>query len=191
MMKGIKKFAVVALAAVMTIAGTCTAFAATGSPTTSVTPVVNKKVTATVSADAPKAKVTTSKKGTATVETLGKTTAKTVKVASKVTVDGVSYTVTTLGTGAFAKCGEETKKVSLPKTITKIESKAFTGSSLKKIDVYSTKSITVSKTAFKGVDTKSMTIKVTKKMSSTELKKFKKALKAAGYKGKVVRMTKH
>lgn len=189
-MKGIKKFAVVALATVMTVASTCTAFAATGSPTTSVTPVV-EKVTVTVSEDAPKAKVTTSKKGTATINTLGTTTAEKVTVASKVKIDGVSYTVTTLGAGTFAKCGDETTKVALPKTITTIGAKAFTGSSLETVELYSTKTVTVSKTAFKGVNTKSMTIKVSKKMSNASFKKLQKALKAAGYKGKIVRMKSH
>ncbi len=189
-MKGIKKFAVVAMAAIMTIAGTCTAFAA-DSPATSVKPVAKTEVSASLASTATKAKVTTTAKGEAKLETLGKTTAPVVTLTSKVTIDGVTYKLTSVSEGAFAKCSKDTWKVTLPKSIEKIEANAFTGSKLKQFNVYSTKSIKVSKKAFEGVNTKKMTVKVTKNMSKTELKKFKKALKAAGFEGKVVQMKHH
>lgn len=154
-------------------------------------PVVKKEVKAPVSVDAPKSKVTTNKKGEATIDTLGKTTAPVVLVSSKVTIDGVTYKVTSVGEEAFAKCGKDTWKVTLPKSINKLEANAFTGSKLKQFNVYSRTSLKVSKKAFEGVDTSKMTVKVTMKMSKEELKKFKKALAAAGFEGKVVQMKYH
>lgn len=189
-MKGFKRLAAVAMAAVMTVAGTCTAFAAT-SPATSVEPV---KVTNTVveaSKDAPTAKVDTNTKGEATIKTLGATKVEKVVIATTVEVNGVEYKVTEVSAKAFAKCGEKTEAVSLPATITKIGAQAFTGSDLERVIIKSTKALTVDKAAFKGVDTKKMTIKVTKNMSKSQLTKLKKALKAAGFKGKVVQMKKH
>ena len=64
----------------------------------------------------------------------------------------------------------------------------FTGAKkVKTIVLKGKKSITVKKGAFKGVNTKKVTIKVNKKMSKKEFKKLKKALKKAGFKGKVVK----
>ena len=58
---------------------------------------------------------------------------------------------------------------------------------MKTIVLKGKKSITVKKGAFKGVNTKKVTIKVNKKMSKKEFKKLQKALKKAGFKGKVVK----
>ena len=89
-----------------------------------------------------------------------------------------------MGANTFASAKKATK-VTLPATITKIGEKAFTGAkSVKTIVINSKKAVSVSKTAFKGVDTKKMTIKVTN-MSKKQLKAFKANLKKAGFKGKV------
>ena len=56
---------------------------------------------------------------------------------------------------------------------------------MKTITFNTTKKVTVSKTAFQGVDTKKMTIKVSKKMSAKNYAALKKALKAAGFKGTI------
>lgn len=50
-------------------------------------------------------------------------------------------------------------------------------------------SVKVDKTAFKGVDTKKMTIKVSG-MSAKQLKAFKAQLKKAGFKGTVKKVSK-
>lgn len=72
--------------------------------------------------------------------------------------------------------------------MTVLAKNAFAGAKkLNTISMNVKKSITVKKGAFKGLNTKKMTIKVSKKMSAKELKKFKKVLKAAGFDGKVVK----
>lgn len=132
-------------------------------------------------------KVTTAADGTATVNTAyAKKKAKSVKVADKVVVDGVSYTVTTVGANAFKSVAKTATSVTLPATITKIDKNAFKGlKKLKKITMKVTTPVTVAKGAFSGVDTKKVTITVSKKMSKKDLAKFKKALKKAGFKGSV------
>ena len=160
MKKLMKKALVGILAATMMFGSVCTAYAATGSATEA--PVLTKQES--VKADNG-TKVNTSSNGTATVTAVKKTTKKSVSVASKVTVNGVKYTVTKIGAKTFAN--------------------AFTGAkSVKTIVINSKKAVSVSKTAFKGVDTKKMTIRVTN-MSKNQLKAFKENLKKAGFEGKV------
>ena len=178
MKKLMKKALVGILAATMMFGSVCTAYAATGSATEA--PVLTKQES--VKADNG-TKVNTSSNGTATV-TAVKKTKKSVSVASKVTVNGVKYTVTKIGAKTFANAKKATK-VTLPATIKSIGAKAFTGAkSVKTIVINSKKAVSVSKTAFKGVDTKKMTIRVTN-MSKKQLKAFKENLKKAGFKGKV------
>jgi hypothetical protein len=130
----------------------------------------------------------TRKDGTMTVTSIKKTTKKTVKLSSKITVDGLKYTVTKIGANAFKNATKATKIV-IPSTITRVNAKAFSGLSktVKTIQFNTTKAPEIAKTAFKGVSTKNITITVTKKMSSKEYKNFKKALKAAGFKGTIKR----
>lgn len=140
----------------------------TANKTNGVTPVVNTK-----------------KNGTAVFAGVKKTSKKSVTVASRVTVNGISYTVTTIGPKAFAKATKATK-ITLPATVKTISKNAFAGAKkLKTITLKGKKSITVKKGAFKGLKTKKMTIKVNKKMSKKQFNKLKKALKKAGFKGKV------
>lgn len=126
--------------------------------------------------------------GTATITQIPETTKKTVTVKSTLVVDGVSYKVTRVSRGTFANCPNVTT-ISLPSSITAIGAQAFTGvsSTLKTIKINSTQKVTVVKSAFKGVDTSKMTITVTKKMSTKNYNALKKALTAAGYKGKIKR----
>ena len=66
---------------------------------------------------------------------------------------------------------------------------AFTGAKSVKTIVIKSASVKVDKTAFKGVDTKKMTIKVSG-MSAKQLKAFKAQLKKAGFKGTVKKVSK-
>lgn len=91
MNKLIKKVLVGITAATMMFGSVCTAYAATDSATVAPAPEKQTNVKADNGA-----KVSTAANGTATVKALPKTTKKSVTVASKVVVDGVSYKVTTI-----------------------------------------------------------------------------------------------
>ena len=139
--------------------------------------------TETVNKGGVKATVKTTDDGTAVVKDV-KSSKKSVTVSSTVKVDGVEYKVTTIEANAFANCKKATK-IALPATVKTIKKEAFTGAKkVKTIVVKSKKAVTVKKGAFKGVDTQKITIKASK-MSKKQLKKFKKELKKAGFKGKV------
>lgn len=172
------------LAAAMVVASTLTA--AADSPAAGQTAQKQENVTAATTADGVTAAVNTTKAGNAILTKVKKTTnEKNVKVASKVKVNGVKYTVTVVASNAFKKCTKATK-ITLPKTIVKINKKAFTGAKkLKTIVLNNKKSITVTTGAFKGLNTKEMKIVVNKNMSAKQLKQFKKVLKRAGFDGKV------
>lgn len=188
MNKMMKKVLVGVMAATMLIGSVTTAFAATGSATVSVEPQKQTAVKAEKTETGITPTVNTSKKGTATITEIKKTSKKTVTIGKTVTVDGVDYKVTKIAAGTFENC-TKVKTVSLPSTITTIGSNAFTGASstLKTIKINSAKKVTVEKSAFEGVSTKKMTITVSKKMSSKDYKALKKSLKAAGFEGKIKR----
>lgn len=171
--KAMKKVLVCTMAAALTLGSAQLASAAT-SPTQAPKPVTKNNVKASG--------VTVNTKSNGTAVLTKAKSGKKVSVASKITVKGVKYTVTVINAKAFSK---KTTQVTLPATIKTINKSAFTGAKkLKKIVINSKKSITVKKGAFKGLNTKKITIQA-KKMSKKELKKFKKALKKAGFKGKV------
>ena len=175
MKKLMKNVAVLALAAAVAV-GSVTV----KSPTSSLVPV-NAKNVAVSNGNT----VDTKANGTAEV---GAVVAKksTATVPSKVTVKGVTYTVTVIKAKAFAKKAKKAKKIVIPATIKKVNKKGFTGTKkLKTIIVKGTKSFTVKKGAFKNVNSKKITVKVNKKMSAKEFKKLKKNLKKAGFKGKI------
>jgi hypothetical protein len=90
---------------------------------------------------------------------------KTKRVPKNPKLNGYKFTVTAVAKNAFAKM----KK-------------------LKTIKFFSTKALKVAKGAFGKLNTKKMTIKVTKKMSKSEFKKFKKNLRKAGFKGTIKRV---
>ena len=169
MNKLIKKVLVGITAATMMFGSVCTAYAATDSATVAPAPEKQTNVKADNGA-----KVSTAANGTATVKALPKTTKKSVTVASKVVVDGVSYKVTAIGAKTFANATKATT-VTLPASIKTIGAQAFTGAKSVKTIVIKSASVKVDKTAFKGVDTKKMTIKVSG-MSAKQLKAFKAQL---------------
>ena len=129
--------------------------------------------------------VDTNEDGTAALSSVEDSTEKTIKVAGKVTVKNVEYTVVRIKKGAFKNAKKATKIV-IPDTVKTIDKKAFSGAKkLKTIKFNCTKKIKVKKGAFKGLDTTTMTIKLNKKMSKKQFKKFKKALEKAGFKGTI------
>ena len=106
----------------------------------------------------------------------------TVKIPDKVTINGVSYKVTSVADNAF-KNNDKIKKVVINKNITSIGKNAFSGcKNLKTITITSTKltSKSISKNAFKGISGK-VVIKVPKGMK----KKYKKLFRAKGLSKKV------
>lgn len=184
MIKGIKKFLAGMLVAAVAVTAVPAITSAATSPTTSVEPVKQTEVTAEKK-NGIEITVNTTKDGKASIDAIELTTKKSVVVASKVTVDGVSYTVTKIEAKAFSNCTKATK-VTLPSTITSIGKNAFSGNkTIKNIALTGTKAPEISKTAFKGVDTKKMTVTYSAKMSKSEIKELKAALKAAGFKGTV------
>ena len=180
MNKLIKKVLVGITAATMMLGSVCTAYAATSPVVAPTAPEQQTNVKAENGT-----KVSTSTEGNARIKGLPASEAnkKSVTVPSKITVDGISYTVATLGKNALANT--KATKVTLPSTLTAIGNYSFKGAtSVKTVVVTSTKAVKVSSKAFKGVNTKTMTIKVTK-MSAKQFKSFKAQLKKAGFKGTV------
>lgn len=106
--------------------------------------------------------------------TSNKTTQKKVVVPDTVTVDGITYTVTSVADKAFAN-NKKIKSVTISKNITTIGKNAFSGcKNLKNIVIKSTKLKKIGKKAFKGIHKKAV-IKVPKKQYAKYKKLFKKA----------------
>ncbi len=106
----------------------------------------------------------------------------TVKIPDKVTINGVSYKVTSVADNAF-KNNDKIKKVVINKNITSIGNNAFSGcKNLKTITITSTKLTkkSIDKNAFKGISGK-VVIKVPKGMK----KKYKKLFRSKGLSKKV------
>lgn len=185
MNKMIRKVLVGVMAAAMMLGTTATAFAA-GTDSATVVETKPEKQTNVKAENG--YKVNTSSSGKATVSAVPKTSKTSVTISSKVEVDGVKYTVTRIEAKTFENAKKATK-VTLPSTITSIGAKAFTGADkVKTIAITSKDTVKVSKDAFKGVNTKKMTItvKVSKKgMTTSEYNAFVKSLKKAGFKGKI------
>jgi hypothetical protein len=130
--------------------------------------------------------------GNATVTSVYKLKKTTVyRVPTKVTFNGVSFKVTNIGKAFFAN-GTNATRVVIPKTVKRINKQGFTGlaKTVKTITFNTTKAPQIAKNAFEGVNTKKITITVPKAMSAKQLEKFKKSLKAAGFKGTVKQRTK-
>lgn len=183
-MKGLKKALAYALAATLAL-GSCTSVFAATSPSTAPKPVTKPNVTATASKSV--AKVATNKNGSAAIKTVKNE--KSVTIPAKVKVGKVNYNVTTINAKAFAKAKKATK-ITINKPVKKITFKknAFqgVGSKVKTVTIKITKAsqIKAEKGAFKALK-KNVVIKVDKKTSKAQLKKIKKALKDAGFKGTV------
>ena len=106
----------------------------------------------------------------------------TVKIPDKVTINGVSYKVTSVADNAF-KNNDKIKKVVINKNITSIGKNAFSGcKNLKTITITSTKLTkkSIDKNTFKGISGK-VVIKVPKGMK----KKYKKLFRSKGLSKKV------
>lgn len=186
-MKPLKKALAFALAATLALGACTSVFAATASNTTGKAPAKNTNATATASKSV--AKVNTTKGGAATVKTVKNK--KNVVVPTTVTVKGVDYNVTTIAAKAFAKAKKATTiTINAPakkaKAIT-FKKNAFKGTSAKlktvRIKVSKASQIKAEKNAFKALK-KSVVIKVDAK-NAKQLKKIRKALEKAGFKGKV------
>ena len=138
MKKALKKVLVCALAAALTVSTADMAQAVTPSTSTGLQTVQQNDATADKT-NGIVAVVDTKEDGSATFSGVETTTKKSVTVSSKVTVNGVSYTVTTIGAKAFANAKKATK-VTLPATVKTISKNAFTGAKkLKTITLNSTK----------------------------------------------------
>ena len=106
----------------------------------------------------------------------------TVKIPDKVTINGVSYKVTSVAANAF-KNNDKVKKVVLNNNITSIGNNAFSGCKNLKTITITSKNLTsksISKNAFKGISGK-VVIKVPKGMK----KKYKKLFRSKGLSKKV------
>ncbi|MBE5923041.1 MAG: hypothetical protein E7271_01060 [Lachnospiraceae bacterium] len=142
-------------------------------------PVVKKEGTI-LSVDEIKAEVVvTFKAGKDPTVTYTKTTdneAKSVVVSDNVTVDGVTYEVSSVGANSFN--GSDATTVTLGKNIKKMAPKALNGSKIKTVVLRTTKLTKKSvKNAFKGSKAKKIVIKVkvgSKKLNKKYVKKYKK-----------------
>lgn len=172
----VKKFATIALAMTLAVGAVVPAAAAT-SPTTGTKAKAVTKSSVTYN----KATYSTNKNGTAALKS-EKSGKKSVTV-NTVKYKKVTYKVTAINAKAFAKSKATT--VTVGANVKTIKKNAFKSSKVKTIKFAGKKVVTVKKNAFKGSKVK--TIKVTKKMSKKNFNKFKKALKKAGFKGKIKR----
>jgi hypothetical protein len=195
MKKAVKKALALALAVVVAVGAVQTPVAASSSPTTVTRqPVAQTNVTASATTKGEEPVVETGNthaSGNVTVTSVTETDKSVVTIPSKTTFNGVTYTVTNIGANTFENATEATRVV-IPKTVKRINKQGFSGlaKTVKTITFNTTKAPQVAKTAFKGTSTKKITITVPKSMSKKELKKFKAALKAAGFKGTVKQRTK-
>lgn len=182
MRKTLKRVLACTLAAALSL-GTAVTSMAAPSPVVSEKPISEKNVLS----DNKFYTVDTNKSGTLTIVN-SKATGKAKKtVAAKVKVKGVKYTVTAIGANAF-KSWKKVKTLILPSSVKTIKAKAFTGcKSLKTIILRNKKAAQVKKNAFKGLNTKKMTIKVKAKMTAKNYKKLQANLRKAGFKGKITK----
>ena len=124
--------------------------------------------------------VSTNSNGTATLE---KAENKKKVSLDTVTVNGTSYTITTVGSGAL-KDASNLKTIELGADIDRIEKKAFAGAeNLKKIKVNGTKAFRIAKGAFGKLDTSKMKVVVSSEMSTREYNKLQVRMRNAGFKG--------
>lgn len=181
MTKGLKKVLALTLTAVLMFGTAVPAAAATPSPTQGKVPQEQEQ---TVTDDAMFV-VKTSKKGTATIVGAKANNKKNRKIPAAIKVNGVTYKVTAIGSKSL-KNWKNVKKVTLSASITRIKAKAFKScKQLKKIVVKNKKATKIDKKAFKGINTKKVTIQFPKKMSAKTYKTMKTRLKKAGFKGKI------
>ena len=124
--------------------------------------------------------VSTNSNGTVTLE---KAENKKKVSLDTVTVNGTSYNITTVGSGAL-KDASNVKTIELGANIDRIEKKAFAGAeNLKKIKVNGTKAFRIAKGAFGKLDTSKMKVVVSSEMSTREYNKLQVRMRNAGFKG--------
>ncbi len=115
--------------------------------------------------------------------------------AQVVKVSGVTVRTSTDGTAKVIELESGKKKITIPTSveidgvkysIVSIGKKTFKGIKRKAvISINTRKPIKIDKNTFKGINTKKVVIKVNNEMTYSNLKRFKKILKKAGFKGKV------
>ncbi|MBO5469457.1 MAG: CHAP domain-containing protein [Lachnospiraceae bacterium] len=115
-------------------------------------------------------------------------------------ISGVTVRTSTDGTVKVIKLPSGKKKITIPTAveiedvkymIVSIGKKAFKGIKRNAVISINTKQpVNIEKNAFKGINSKKVVIKVNKKMKNSNLKRFKKILKKAGFKGKVKKVLK-
>lgn len=113
---------------------------------------------------------------------------KTFKIPKKVKIQGITCQINELGAESLDKLDSVTKII-LPSTVTKLNAKSFAGcKNLKTIVFRKGKRFPViRKDAFKGLNTKKMTIRISKKFSKKHFKIITRRLRTKGFKGKIVR----
>ena len=104
-------------------------------------------------------------------------TKSSITIPDTITVDGITYKVTSISKNAF-KNNKNLKKVTIGKNITTIGSNAFYGcKNLKTVTIKSTQVKSIGKNAFKGIHSKAKI-----KVPAKKLKNYKKLLKNKGQK---------
>lgn len=142
-------------------------------------PQKGKAITIPNSKDTYKVTKSATQNGTVEFEKVDKTKSS-ITIPATITVDGITYKVTSISKNAF-KNNKNLKKVTIGKNITTIGTNAFYGcKNLKTITIKSTQLKSISKNAFKGINAKAK-IKVPK----SKLTKYKKLLKGKGQKSTV------
>ena len=190
MRKALKKVLALTLAAVLTIGTAVTSSAAASSPTTGKKPIDQIADTDTGStgnnAKNPIYTVRTYDTGRARI--IGAATIKkNVTVPNYVKVKGVKYRVTSIGAKSL-KNWKSVKQITLSKNIKTVHHQSFKNcKSLKTLVVKNTKNIWFSPNTFKGINTKKMTVKFSKKMSKKTYAKMQKRLRKIGFKGKITK----
>ena len=114
----------------------------------------------------------------------GKKTGVFSKIITRVTVKSEAKNVT-FKAYAFKKSKVKTLKLNNAKTT--INKNAFNGTKAKNVKIYVNGKLTAKKGAFKGLNSKAKIIVSKKAYSKKAFNKLKKALKKAGFKGKITR----
>lgn len=181
MKKALKKVLALTLAAVLTIGTAVTSTAAAPSPTTGREPVNQ-------TANSDNGIYTLKTYDTGRARVIGaKTVKKNMTVPNYIKVNGIKYRVTSIGAKSLKNWGS-VKKITFSSNIKTIHHRSFKNcKALKTIVVKNTKNVWFSPKAFKGINTKKVTIKFSKKMSKKTYAKMQKRLRKIGFKGKITR----
>ncbi len=128
--------------------------------------------------------VTSDQEGNPTVEYTAviNKKAKAVTIPNSVTVDGITYKVTSVSAKAFAGCKKATK-ITIGANVTSIGKNAF--KDCKAVKTITIKSTKLAKNAFAKAGVKKLSKKVTIKVPKSCKKDYKKQLEKAGFKGKI------